>query len=124
MLKRKLYPSEVVTLALLFSLKGGGTRAFYRWIDSNYKVLFPHLPQRTRLFRLFNRYRHLTACFMADPSLIGVIDTYGIECIHPYREGRTSEQIGKKRHIQPPVDCWGQTLCVSESSRIDCGLGL
>ena len=92
----KLYPSEVVTLALLFALKGVGTRAFYRWIDSNYKGLFPHLPQRTRLFRLFNRYRHLTACFMADPSLIGVIDTYGIELIHPYREGRTSEQVGKK----------------------------
>ena len=46
----KLYPSEVVTLALLFALKGVGTRAFYRWIDGNYKGLFPHLPQRTRLF--------------------------------------------------------------------------
>ena len=33
---------------------------------------------------------------MADPSLIGVIDTYGIELIHPYREGRSAEQIGKK----------------------------
>lgn len=27
-----LYPSEVVTLALLFALKGSGNRAFYRWI--------------------------------------------------------------------------------------------
>jgi hypothetical protein len=26
----KLYPSEVVTLALLFAIKGGGMRAFYR----------------------------------------------------------------------------------------------
>jgi hypothetical protein len=26
----KLYPSEVVTLALLFALKGVGNRAFYR----------------------------------------------------------------------------------------------
>ena len=26
----KLYPSEVATLALLFALKGGGNRAFYR----------------------------------------------------------------------------------------------
>ena len=33
---------------------------------------------------------------MEDPSLIGVIDTYGIELIHPRREGRSSEQIGKK----------------------------
>ena len=56
----KLYPSEVVTIALVFALKGVGNRAFYRWIDTNYKALFPNLPQRTRLFRLFNRYQHLT----------------------------------------------------------------
>ncbi len=28
----KLYPSEVVTLALLFARKGVGNRAFYRWV--------------------------------------------------------------------------------------------
>jgi len=28
----KLYPSEVVTLALLFAITGVGTRAFYRWL--------------------------------------------------------------------------------------------
>ena len=33
---------------------------------------------------------------MADPSLIGVIDTYGIELIHPRREGRSEKQIGRK----------------------------
>src|SRR5437764_630561 len=27
-----LYPSEIVTLALLFALKGTGERAFYRWL--------------------------------------------------------------------------------------------
>ena len=27
-----LYPSEVVTLALLFALKGVSSRAFYRWL--------------------------------------------------------------------------------------------
>ncbi len=27
-----LHPSEVVTLALLFALKGVGNRAFYRWL--------------------------------------------------------------------------------------------
>ena len=30
--KAKLYPSEVVTIALLFALKGGRFRAFYRWL--------------------------------------------------------------------------------------------
>ena len=94
--KAKLYPSEVVTIALLFALKGVGSRACYRWIANNYKALFPHLPERTRLFRLFNRHRPLTDMFMANPSLIGVIDTYGIELIHPRREGRSEQQVGKK----------------------------
>lgn len=58
--------------------------------------LFPRLPHRTRLFRLFNTHRHWTQCFMADPTLIGLMDTYGIELIHPRREGRSEKQIGKK----------------------------
>ena len=33
---------------------------------------------------------------MAEPSLIGVIDTYGIELIHPRRDGRSKRQIGRK----------------------------
>lgn len=33
-----LYPSEVVTLALLFSLKGRGNRAFYRWVSEKMLV--------------------------------------------------------------------------------------
>ena len=94
--KANLYPSEVVTIALLFALKGVGNRAFYRWIANNYKPLFPNLPERTRLFRLFNTHQHLTHLFMASPSLIGVIDTYGIELIHPRREGRSEQQVGKK----------------------------
>src|SRR5574341_1210141 len=35
----KLYPSAVVTLALLFAIKGGGTRAFYRWVTRDYLPL-------------------------------------------------------------------------------------
>ena len=91
-----LYPSEVVTLALLFSLKGVGNRAFYRWLKGNYWHLFPKLPERTRLFRLFNSHRKWINRFMANPSLIGVVDTYGIELIHPRREGRSPKQIGRK----------------------------
>ena len=33
---------------------------------------------------------------MAKTSLLGVIDSYGIELIHPRREGRSPAQIGKK----------------------------
>lgn len=92
----QLYPSEVVTLALLFALKGVGNRAFYRWLQRDYRHLFPKLPQRTRLFRLFNRHRQWSACFMAEPSLMGVIDSFGIELIHPRREGRSPRQMGRK----------------------------
>lgn len=91
-----LYPSEVVTLALLFALKGGGSRAFYRWVKKNWVSLFPHLPERTRLFRLFVSHQPLTERFMAEASLLGVIDSYGIELIHPVREHRSEQQIGKK----------------------------
>ena len=91
-----LYPSEVVTIALLFTLKGVGNRAFYRWLIRDYLALFPNLPCRTRLFRLFNTHRKWIERFMAETSLMGIIDTYGIELIHPRREGRSKQQIGRK----------------------------
>ena len=91
-----LYASEVVTLALLYALKGTGPRAFWRWLVRDYRPLFPKLPDRTRLFRLFNSHRHYVDRFLAEPSLIGVIDSYGIELLHPIREGRSDKQIGKK----------------------------
>lgn len=92
----KLYPSEVVTIAFLFCLKGVGNRAFYRWLERDYLDLFPQLPERTRLFRLFLVHQHLTAEFLANPTVMGVIDAYGVELIHPIREGRSASQIGKK----------------------------
>jgi hypothetical protein len=33
---------------------------------------------------------------LAAPTVLGVIDTYGIELIHPIREGRSPQQIGRK----------------------------
>jgi hypothetical protein len=92
----KLYPSEVVTLALLYVLKGDGQRAFWRWLVRDYRPLFPHLPDRTRMFRLFNSHQPLLAAFLAESSLLGVVDSYGIELLHPRREGRSTQQIGKK----------------------------
>ena len=91
-----LWPSEVVTLGLLHALKGGGNRAFYRWLTRDYRPLFPRLPERTRLFRLFRTHHHWTRVFLAAPTILGVIDTYGIELIHPMREGRSPQQIGRK----------------------------
>lgn len=59
----RLYSSEVITLAFLFALKGVGNRAFYRWLVRDWQHLFPNLPERTRLFRLFRSLLPLS-----DPS--------------------------------------------------------
>jgi hypothetical protein len=39
----QMYPSELVTLGIVFALKGVGSRAFYRWLERNFRDLFPHL---------------------------------------------------------------------------------
>jgi transposase len=91
-----LHPSEVVTIGLLFSLKGGRYRAFYRWLDANYRQFFPRLPELSRLLRLLRDYSSLAVDLLAQPSFFTVVDTYGIELIHPRREGRSKRQIGKK----------------------------
>ena len=89
-----LWPSETVTLGLLHALKGVGNRAFYRWLARDYRALFPHLPERTRLFRLLKTHQAWTARFLAQPTLLGVVDSFGIELIHPIREGRSPRPIG------------------------------
>lgn len=92
----ELYPSEIITLGLLYALKGGKKRPFYRWLVRDWLTFFPRLPDRTRLFRLFNTHRDWADRFQADPTVLGVIDSYGIEFIHPIREGRSPQQIGRK----------------------------
>src|SRR5438034_4313563 len=91
-----LWPSEIVTLGILHARKGVGNRAFYRWLTRDYRALFPRLPERTRLFRLFRTHQDWTQVFLAAPTVLGVIDTYGVELIHPMREGRSPQQIGRK----------------------------
>jgi len=70
-----LYPREVVTLSLLFVLKGGSERAFYRWLERDYRPLFPRLPERTRLFRLFATHQDWANRFLAAPTIFGVADS-------------------------------------------------
>src|SRR2546428_11661589 len=91
-----LWPSEVVTLGLLHALKGVGNRAFYRWLTRDYWPLFPRLPERTRLFRLFTTHQDWTRAFLATPTALGAIDTSGIELSHPRSAGRGPQQIGRK----------------------------
>lgn len=91
-----LYPSEVVTLMLLFAAKGGRYCAFYRWMLYNYRKLFPNAPHYSRLLRLFRTHAHLCNRFLASLNTMSIIDPYGIELIHPRREGRSATQLGWK----------------------------
>ena len=93
------------------ALKGVGNRAFYRWLTRDYHPLFPHLPERTRLFRLFKTHRPWTLLFLAPPTLLGVVASYGLELIQPIREGRSPAQIGRKGLSNP---CWmgGVKVCL------------
>ena len=92
----KLYPSELVTIGILFALKGVGTRAFYRWLHRDYRELFAGLPERTRLQRLIKKHQDWCQYLLATPSFFTVMDSYPIELIFPIREGRSDAQVGKK----------------------------
>jgi hypothetical protein len=91
-----LHPSEVVTIGLLHALRGEGCRAFDRWLRRELKLLFPRLPERTRLFRLLQAHASQTQRFLAQPTFFGVCDSFGIELLHPKREGRSTKHIGRK----------------------------
>ncbi len=92
----QLWPSELVTIGLLFALKGCSFRSFYRWLARDYAGLFGGLPERTRLLRALRAHQHEAERFLADPTFFTVIDTYGIELIHPWRSGRSPRQVGRK----------------------------
>jgi len=91
-----LYLSEVVTLGVLQVLRGEGWRAFYRWMKKELGALFPHLPEQSRLFRLWRKYWHLAKRFLAKPTARGLCDTFGIELLHPRREGRCQWHCARK----------------------------
>jgi hypothetical protein len=94
----KLYPSELITIGILFALKGGYFRAFYRWLKRDYGDWFGDgsLPERTRLLRLLKTHQEWCNLLMADPTFFTVVDSYPIELLFPIREGRSEQQVGKK----------------------------
>ena len=94
----KLYPSELVTIGILFALKGGAFRAFYRWLKRDYGDWFGNgtLPERTRLQRLLQTHQDWCDFLLSDPTFFTVIDSYPIELLFPIREGRSEQQVGKK----------------------------
>jgi hypothetical protein len=95
---------------MLFALKGDSFRACYRWLKRDYEALFNALPDRTRLLRALAVHQDWTNNFLANPTFFTVIDSYGIELIHPVREGRSQTPLGKKGKSNR---CWivGIKLC-------------
>lgn len=91
----KLYVSEIVTLGVLRALRGGSARHFDRWLRRELGDLFGPLPERTRLGRLLDQVRDMASHFLGDPTVFGVVDSYGIELIHPKRLGRSPKQIAR-----------------------------
>jgi hypothetical protein len=106
----RLWPGEIVTLALLFALKGVGNRAFYRWLLRDWQMLFPQLPSRTRLFRQFATHRDWTEQFLADPTLLGVP-----------RVAAISKRFRASLSSTTRYTCWGSStplsMCCPRSSQ-------
>jgi hypothetical protein len=92
----KLYPSELVTIGILFALKGGHFRAFYRWLKRDFDDLFAGLPDRTRLQRSLAAHEAWLDLFLTELTTFTVMDSYPVELLFPIRQGRSQQQIGKK----------------------------
>jgi hypothetical protein len=92
----KLYPSEVMTIGILFTLQGGHFRAFYRWLKRDYDGLFPRATRSITLLRQLQKQQVHTDKLLAEPSVFNVVDSLPIELLFPIREGRSPQQIGKK----------------------------
>ncbi len=94
----KLYPSELVTIGILFALKGGFFRAFYRSLKRDYGEWFGDgtLPERSRLQRLLKTHQDWCDSSLADPTFFTVMDRYPTALLFPIRQGRSSQQLGKK----------------------------
>jgi hypothetical protein len=117
-----LWPGEVVTVGLLHALKGGGNRPCSRWLMRDSRPLFPRLPERTRLFRLLKTHQDWTRVCLPAPTVLGVIDTYGIELLHPCRAQPAADW--PPRRVESPLDGWRHTLFVAEPVGVDWGVGM
>jgi len=80
----KLYLSEIVTIGLLWILKGTSFRSFYRWLSREGYI--PNLPERSRMSRLLATHHTVCNQFLDNTTLFTVLDSFGIELLHPVRE--------------------------------------
>jgi hypothetical protein len=94
----KLHVSEIVTLALLKRMKQSAFRQFLVWLRNT--SLFPHLPDFTRLCRLFEKHKCIIDAFSRQMNQWdwAVIDSKLCEVIHPIRECRgKTDWVGKNK---------------------------
>ena len=107
--------SEVVTIGILTSSKASASAYAIPGSRTATVTCFPKLPERTRLFRRLHTQqywtgRFLTGRFLAEPALMGISDSCGIELRHPIPFGRKRaaalgncpEKAGSKRTSPKP----------------------
>ncbi len=92
----KVYPSELVTIGILFARNGGFVRACSRWRNRDDGDWFGDgtLPERTRFQRLRTTHHDWCDARLADPTFFTVIDRYPIELLFPIRHGRSPHHLG------------------------------
>ena len=119
-----LYPSEIVTLALLFALKGVGPRPFYRWIRRDYRHVWPG-PCRIgpACSGLIATHADWADTFLAQPTTLGVADTYGVELIPSVARRPCRSADRAQGAVEPPLDRGGEGGVLGQPVRIDCGVG-
>lgn len=93
----KLHPSEIVTLALLKRMTGKAYRRFLVWL--NWTGLFPNLPDYSNLCKMFHQYKEVIDVFSRQFGNWdwAVMDSVLCEAIHPIREGRGTNWVGKNK---------------------------
>jgi hypothetical protein len=92
----KAAPCELVTIGILFALKGRYFRACYCWPCCDHTTLIVGLAKRTRMPRFLRRLEDLYGRMLVDPPFLTAIDSYPIELLFPIREGPCLQQVGKQ----------------------------
>jgi hypothetical protein len=67
------------------------------------------------LFRLFRSHQAWTEAFLASPAVLGVIDTYGIEVIHPHARRPEHSADRPQRPLESSLDHREQSLSATQS---------
>ena len=86
-----LWPSEVVTFGLLHALKGGSEPCVLSVVDARLSAVVSPCPGADTSLSPLHDASGLEPDLLGGPDGARVIDTYGIELIHPMREGRSPQ---------------------------------